>query len=110
MASENATLVSVGAEGNATTAERYVLRLYVAGATPVSANAIEAVQAVCRERLMGNYDLEVVDVYQLPAEARLHDIVATPTLVKSAPGDPERVVGDLSNRERVFAVLSLTEP
>jgi circadian clock protein KaiB len=92
-------------------AGRYVLRLYVAGATPSSAHAIDTIQEICRERLDGPYDLEVVDIFQMPEEARLHDIVATPTLVKSAPGDAERVVGDFSlSPERVLAVLSLVEP
>ena len=90
--------------------ERYRLRLYVAGATPGSANAVEAIEDICRERLEGRYELEVVDIYQLPEQARLDDIIATPTLVKTQPGPAVRVVGDLVDRERVLAVLSLMEP
>ncbi|MGO9906220.1 MAG: circadian clock KaiB family protein [Solirubrobacteraceae bacterium] len=90
--------------------ERYRLRLYVAGATPVSANAVEAIEEMCRERLAGRYELEVVDIYQAPAQAREDDIIATPTLVKSQPGPGVRVVGDLADRERVLAVLSLVDP
>ncbi|MGO9791996.1 MAG: circadian clock KaiB family protein [Solirubrobacteraceae bacterium] len=86
---------------------RYELRLYVAGATSLSARAIEAIQEVCREHLEGNYDLEIIDIYQVPRRARADDIVATPTLVKSLPKPVERLVGDLSDRERVLMVLSL---
>jgi circadian clock protein KaiB len=90
--------------------ERYRLRLYVAGATPVSANAVEAIEEMCRERLAGRYELEVVDIYQLPEQAREADIIATPTLVKTQPAPGARVVGNLVDRERVLAVLSLVEP
>jgi circadian clock protein KaiB len=89
-------------------AERCHLRLYVAGATPVSANAIEAIQEVCRQRLRDRYELEVVDIYQLPEEARRADIIATPTLVKMKPGPAVRLVGDLAS-ERLAAVLSMIE-
>ena len=87
--------------------ERYRLRLYIAGATPVSARAVEAIEDICRERLEGHYELEVVDIYQLPEQAVQNDIIATPTLVKTHPGPAVRVVGDLVDRERVLAVLSL---
>jgi circadian clock protein KaiB len=90
--------------------ERYRLRLYVAGATPASANAVETIEDICRKRLEGHYELEVVDIYQLPEQARRDDIVATPTLVKSQPGPAVRAVGDLVDRERVLAVLSLIDP
>jgi circadian clock protein KaiB len=90
--------------------ERYRLRLYVAGATPGSANAVQAIEDICHERLEGHYDLEVVDIYQLPEQARQDDIIATPTLVKTEPGPAMRVVGDLADHERVLVVLSLVEP
>jgi circadian clock protein KaiB len=90
--------------------ERYRLRLYVAGATPVSANAVQAIEDICRDRLENQYELEVVDIYQLPEQARQDDIIATPTLIKTEPGPAVRAVGNLSDRERVLAVLSLIEP
>jgi circadian clock protein KaiB len=89
---------------------RYQLRLYVAGATPLSVRAIEAIQEVCREHLEGRYDLEVVDIYQLPGRARSDDIVATPTLLRRWPEPVQRLIGDLSNRKRVLLVLSLRDP
>ena len=90
--------------------ERYRLRLYVAGATPGSASAVQAIEDIWRERLEGQYELEVVDIYQLPEQARQDDIIATPTLVKTEPGPVMRVVGDLADREHLLVVLSLLEP
>jgi circadian clock protein KaiB len=75
----------------------------------LSARAIEAIQEVCREHLEGHYELEVVDIYQLPGRARDDDIVATPTLVKRRPEPVQRLIGDLSDRERVLLVLSLQD-
>lgn len=90
-------------------AGRYQLRLYVAGATPLSVRAIEAVQEICHEYLEGKHDLEVVDIHQVPGRARADDIIATPTLVKSLPEPVARLIGDLSDRDHVLMVLSLRD-
>ena len=82
----------------------WVLRLYVAGMTPTSARAIERVHALCDERLAGIYDLEVIDIYQLPALAKGHQIVATPTLIRLLPAPLRRYIGDLSDEKVVFGL------
>jgi circadian clock protein KaiB len=87
--------------------ERYTLRLYVSGATPSSTRAIEHVKTLCEEHLPGRYDLEVVDVYQQPGLAEDDRILATPTLVRRLPLPLRRLVGDLSDPERVLGRLNL---
>jgi circadian clock protein KaiB len=89
------------------TLDDYVLRLFVAGTTTRSQNAITNVRRICDEHLAGRFDLEVIDVYTHPRETRDFQIVATPTLVKVAPDPLRRIVGDLSNRDRVLAGLNL---
>jgi circadian clock protein KaiB len=88
-------------------AEAYVLRLFVAGTTTRSQNAITNVRGICDQYLSGRFDLEIIDVYTHPQATRDLQIVATPTLVKLAPEPTRRIVGDLSNRDRVLHGLSL---
>jgi circadian clock protein KaiB len=90
-------------------ARRYLLRLYITGTTPASTRAIERVRGVCEEHLHGRYDLEVIDIYQMPALARDHQIVATPTLIKVLPSPLRRFIGDLSKIEKVLFGLDLRE-
>ncbi len=85
----------------------HVLRLYVAGSTPRSARAIRTIQAICEELLKGHYRLEVIDIYQRPALARDEQIVATPTLIRELPPPLRRLIGDLSDTERVLIGLDL---
>ena len=87
--------------------EHYVLRLYVTGMTPRSTEAFAAISALCEERLHGRYDLEVIDIYQHPQLAIAEQIIAVPTLVKQLPPPLRRLVGDLSNEERVLLGLDL---
>jgi circadian clock protein KaiB len=87
--------------------EKYVLRLYVTGLTPRSTRAIKVVRGVCDEHLAGNYDLEVIDVYQMPERIKMDDVIAIPTLVKFKPGPTRRIVGDMSDRERLITGLGL---
>ena len=87
--------------------ERYVLRLYVTGMTPRSMRAIENVRAICEEHLQGRYELEVIDIYQQPVLAKGEQIVAAPTLIKKLPAPLRRIIGDLSNEERVLIGLDL---
>ena len=88
--------------------EDYVLRLFVAGTTTRSQTAITNVRRICDQHLAGRFDLEVIDVYTHPRETRDFQIVATPTLVKVTPQPLRRIVGDLSNLERVLAGLNLS--
>lgn len=87
--------------------EQYVLRLYVTGMTPRSTRAIENVRAICDEHLQGRYELEVIDIYQQPVLAKGEQIIAAPTLIKQLPAPLRRIIGDLSNRERVLVGLDL---
>jgi len=87
--------------------ERYVLRLYVTGMTARATRAIRNVREICDECLEGGYDLEVVDVYQQPALARDEQIVAVPTLVRELPLPLRRIIGDMSQRDRVLLGLDL---
>ena len=86
---------------------KYVLRLYVAGATARSNEAILCVRQLCAAELHGNFDLEVIDVYQQPFLARDGQIVATPTLVKKLPLPVRRLIGNLANTARLFVGLDL---
>ncbi len=89
---------------------RYVLRLYVTGSTPRSARAIENMRRICEEHLAGRYDLEVIDIYQRPEAAREFQLIAAPTLVKLLPEPLRRIVGDLSDRDKVLHGLDLLPP
>ena len=86
---------------------RYVLKLYVVGATSTSRRAISALRQVCEEELAGRYTLEVVDIYQQPALAAGEQIIAAPTLVKELPLPVRRLVGDMTDKERVLVGLDL---
>ena len=86
---------------------RYVLRLYVSGATDRSSRAIANIRWFCERYLKGRYDLRVVDIYQQPSLAQTHEIIAAPTLVKSEPRPSKRLVGDFSDRERLVAGLGI---
>ena len=91
-----------------TGAERYRLRLYVAGVTSVrSQMAIDNVNRICGDHLGKDFDLEIVDIRLDPEEAEVHNIVVVPTLSKEAPPPPRRLVGDLTITERVLQALSL---
>ncbi len=87
--------------------DTYILRLYVAGTTPRSLRAILDARAFCESHLADRYELEVIDIYQQPAQARDEQIIAVPTLVRSLPPPLRRLVGDLSDVERVLTGLEL---
>jgi circadian clock protein KaiB len=88
---------------------KWVLRLYVAGSTPQSVRAIANIKKICEDHLKGRYDLEVIDLYQKPNLARGEQIIAVPTLLKKLPFPLRRVIGDMSNLERVLIGLDLQE-
>jgi circadian clock protein KaiB len=88
--------------------ETFVLRLFVAGTSTRSQQAVTNVRRICESHLAGRFDLEVIDVYTHPQETRDFQIVATPTLVKLSPDPVRRIVGDLSDRGRVLGGLGLT--
>jgi circadian clock protein KaiB len=88
----------------------YLLRLFVTGSTPRSARAIQNIRAICEERLEGRYVLEVIDIYQHPEEVGPDQIVVIPTLVKKLPEPVRKIIGDLSDKERVLAGLAVITP
>lgn len=86
---------------------KYLLRLFVTGASARSATAISNLRRICEEELAGAYDLEIIDVQQHPAVAEDERILATPTLIKSLPLPLRRVIGDLSDKDKVLLGLEL---
>ncbi|RFZ82032.1 circadian clock protein KaiB [Mucilaginibacter terrenus] len=87
----------------------YVLRLFIIGASPNSIRAVENLTAICEKHLQNNYQLEIIDVHQQPELAVDEDIIALPLLVKKAPGTVRRLIGDMSNTNRVLKGLGLPE-
>jgi circadian clock protein KaiB len=92
---------------NSDAIQHYQLRLYITGTTPRSSQAIANICALCDEFLPGHYNLEVIDIYQQPSAAAKEQIIAAPTLVKEFPSPPKRLIGDLSDRDKVIVGLSL---
>jgi circadian clock protein KaiB len=86
---------------------KYVLRLFVAGATARSRQAVLRVRQLCEDELKDNCELEVIDIYQQPNLARENQIVATPTLIKEFPRPVRRFIGNLLNTTGLFAELDL---
>ena len=86
---------------------RLVLRLFVTGTTPRSLRAIQNIRDLCEKTLQGRYDLEVIDIYQHPEAVKPDQVVVTPTLVKRLPLPVRRLIGDLSNTDRVLVGLDL---
>ncbi len=87
--------------------KRYVLRLYISGMTPAATRAITNLKQICEEYLAGRYHLEIVDIYQQPVLAKDEQILAAPTLIKKLPEPLRRIIGDMSNKERVLLGLDL---
>lgn len=87
--------------------EHYILQLYVAGTTPNSVRAITNIKRICEEYLRENYSLSVIDIYQQPHLASGAQIIAVPTLIKKLPLPLRRIIGDLSDTERVLVGLNL---
>ncbi|HEY6122317.1 MAG TPA: circadian clock KaiB family protein [Pyrinomonadaceae bacterium] len=87
--------------------ETFVLRLYVSGASPRSTEAIAKIKEICEEYLPGQYDLEVIDIYQQPELAREQQIIAAPTLIKESPGTLRRLIGSLSNTRLILQRLGI---
>lgn len=88
---------------------RYVLRLFVTGVSLNSVRAITNLKRICDKYVPGRYSLEIIDVYQQGALAQAEQLVALPMLVKLAPLPERRMIGDLSNTEKVIANLGLLQ-
>jgi len=89
--------------------EGYNLRLYVAGQTPKSIAAIANLKKLCERHLPGRYSIDIVDLMQNPSLAQRDQIVAIPTLIRKLPEPIKRIIGDLSNTERVLIGLDIDE-
>jgi circadian clock protein KaiB len=90
-----------------TTYQEWVLCLYVAGMTPAAKRAKANILAICEEHLAGNYSLEVIDLFERPDLAEGRQIVAVPTLVRKLPPPLRKIIGDLSNLEKVVWGLDI---
>ena len=88
-------------------AQTYVLKLYVTGTSPRTRQAIENLQRICEQELSGRYRLDIVDVLEQPQAAEDDRVLATPTLIKQLPLPLRRVIGDLSDREKVLFGLEV---
>jgi len=86
---------------------RWNLRLYVAGQTPRSVTAFKNLKEICEEYLKGQYHIEVIDLMENPTLARGDQILAVPTLVRKLPQPIRKIIGDLSNTERVLVGLDI---
>jgi circadian clock protein KaiB len=100
MSALNAFELGVGPED-----DFWCLRLYVAGQSPKSLSAIANLKLLCEEHLPGSYEIEVVDLVKQPSLARSDEILAIPTLVRRLPAPLRKIIGDLSNTERVLVAL-----
>ena len=94
-------------ENNSADGEEYDLRLYVSGATPQSTLAIVNVKKICESHLPGRYSLEVIDIYQELDLAKRDQVFAVPTLIKRSPHPLRRLIGDMSNTDRVLDGLGV---
>ncbi len=86
---------------------QYELCLYITGASPNSARAIENINVICAQYLSGNYTLSIIDVHQEPEAAAREQIIALPLLVKKGPLPERRLIGDLSDTQKVLYALGI---
>ncbi len=87
--------------------DKWILRLYVAGQTTKSLNAFSNLKAICEKELEGKYEIEVIDLLINPQLSRDDQILAIPTLVRKIPKPARKIIGDLSNTEKVLVGLDL---
>jgi circadian clock protein KaiB len=87
--------------------DKYLLKLYVTGTSPRTSAAIANLERICQEELAGLYELEIIDVLENPQVAEDEKILATPTLIKQLPPPLRRVIGDLSDKEKVLFGLEV---
>ncbi len=87
--------------------DEWILRLYVAGQTPNSLTAFDNLKKICEEHLEGRYRIEVIDLIKSPQLAKDHQIIAVPTLIRNLPTPVKKIIGNLSNTEKVLVGLDL---
>lgn len=107
MSTETTTKAKLNGDTESSVKEKYVLKLYVTGMLPNSAHAVVNIKAICERYLKDRYELEVIDIYQQPLLALTEEIIAIPLLIKKHPLPEERLIGDMSDIEKVLKGLHL---
>jgi circadian clock protein KaiB len=87
----------------------YILKLYITGATPNSVRAINNIKVICEKYLKNDYELEIIDIYQQPLIAKKEQIIALPLLIKFSPLPLKRLIGNMSDTQKVLKGLELYE-
>lgn len=94
-------------EGSGQAGEFYVLRLFVSGTSPNSVKAISNLRVICESYLKDHYEMEIIDIHQQPQLVRNEDVAAVPMLIKTSPLPKRRLIGDMSEKEKVLKGLGL---
>jgi circadian clock protein KaiB len=89
-------------------ADFFSLRLFIAGASPVSARAVVNIRAICEEFIAGRYELDIIDAHQQPLLVQQEDVTAIPMLIKKSPVPTKKLIGDCSDREKVLKGLGIS--
>jgi circadian clock protein KaiB len=87
--------------------QKFILKLYVTGASALSSRAVENIRNFCEEHLQGRYELEVIDIYQHPELLQSEEVIAAPTLIKKLPPPLRKLIGDMSDEEKILAGLNI---
>lgn len=107
MSIETSIKTKIKSDTESSAKEKYFLKLYVTGLLPNSAHAIINTKAICERYLKDRYELEIIDIYQQPLLALTEEIIAIPLLIKKLPLPEERLIGDMSDIEKVLKGLHL---
>ena len=107
MTEKEQDLADTAPDNNSNGGLEYVLRLFVTGASPNSIRAISNLKQICEKHIKGKYSLEIIDVYQQKALAESEQIIALPLLIKTLPLPQRRLVGDMSDEDKVLRGLGL---
>jgi circadian clock protein KaiB len=98
--------VKIPAVPGKTGGPEYILRLFISGMLPNSCRAVNNINQICEEHLKGKYSLEIIDIYQQPDLAKSEQIMVIPVMIIKHPLPERRIIGDLSNAEKVLEVLN----
>jgi circadian clock protein KaiB len=101
------TEIKTGAKAQKDISDKWILRLYVAGQTPKCRTAFVNLQRICEDQLKGKFKIEVIDLLKNPQLSREHQILAIPTLVRKLPVPIKKIIGDLSDTEKVLVGLDI---
>ncbi len=107
MSKETREHFETAGEVNGNEGLEYVLRLFVTGASPNSARAISNLKQICETHIKGKYSLEIIDVYQQKSIAEIEQVIALPLLLKTLPLPRRRLIGDMSDKDKVLQGLGL---